>query len=99
MCFATWLKCRAIKNSSSTPIMKSTKAFTLIELLVVVMIIAVLAAMLLPALAATRGNSQKITCINNLKQIGLAFRTWEASHGSRFPQAVTWSSGGANEYL
>ena len=71
--------------------MKTTKAFTLIELLVVLMIIAVLSAMLLPALAATKGNSQKIYCINNLKQIGLAFRTWEASHNSRFPQAVTFT--------
>jgi prepilin-type N-terminal cleavage/methylation domain-containing protein len=78
--------------------MKSTKAFTVIELLVVVIIIAVLSAMLLPALAATKGNSQKIYCINNLKQIGLAFRTWEASHNSRYPQAVSYSSGGANEY-
>ncbi len=78
--------------------MKSAKAFTLIELLVVIIIVAVLAAMLLPALASAKGNSQKINCINNLKQVGLAFRTWEASHNSRFPQAVGYASGGANEY-
>jgi len=79
--------------------MKSTKAFTLVELLVVIIVITVLAAMLLPALAATKGISQKIYCINNLKQIGLAFRTWEGSHNSRFPQAVSYMYGGANEYL
>ena len=79
--------------------MKSTKAFTLVELLVVIIVITVLAAMLLPALAATKGISQKIYCINNLKQIGLAFRTWEGSQNSRFPQAVSYMYGGANEYL
>jgi prepilin-type N-terminal cleavage/methylation domain-containing protein len=79
--------------------MKSTKAFTLIELVVVVFILAVVSAMLLPALAATKKGSQRIYCINNLKQIGLPFRTWEASHGARYPQAVSYTSGGANEYL
>jgi competence protein ComGC len=87
-------------NLSHSRIMKQTKkAFTLVELLVVIGTIAVLGAMLLPAFASTKGNSQKITCLNNLKQVGLAFRVWEGNHGSRYPMQVAAVSGGANDYL
>lgn len=75
----------------------AAKFFTLIELLIVIAIIAVLAAMLLPALNAAREKARAIRCTSNLKSCGLAYSTYSHDNAGMMPVmhsgvAFTWVS-------
>jgi prepilin-type N-terminal cleavage/methylation domain-containing protein/prepilin-type processing-associated H-X9-DG protein len=59
--------------------------FTLIELLVVIGIISILASLLLPALVRARTKAQGVGCLNNTRQLGLAWTLYADDHNGRFP--------------
>ena len=61
-------------------------AFTLIELLVVISIMAILAALLLPALAAAQEQGRSAQCVSNLRQWGLAFNMYAADNDDFLPR-------------
>jgi type II secretory pathway pseudopilin PulG len=73
-------------------------AFTVVELLVIIAITVLAAAVLLAGLARAKQRARREGCVNNLKQIGLGFKTWALDGGDYFVTGVSTNGGRAREF-
>lgn len=84
-----------VRRTNSSTAIRRTRGFTLIELLVVISIIALLIAMLLPALGQARDVAQSISCLTRFKQLGLSMAIYHTENDGFYPR----QSGGGTDFL
>ena len=76
---------------------RNSSAFTFVDLILVIGCLVIAGLIVLPQLARTRCRSCRISCTNNLKQVGLAFRIWAGDNNDKYPMSVSVTNGGAME--
>jgi len=91
----------ARKEIMKANLYKRQMAFTLIELGVVILVLLLLVSMLLGNMNRPRGHkgSPRISCLNNLKVIGTAYRIWAGDNGGLVPSQASVTNGGWKELL
>lgn len=72
---------------------------TLFEVGVCIAIVMVLAILFLPALSKARRRPSSLNCVNNLKQLGLAYRIWAGDNGDMMPMGISVTKGGSMEMV
>ncbi len=90
-----------VRNMNPRVSNQKKAAMTLVEVLVVIILLAVIAAIFLPALNRKKENNLRkyFNCENNLKRIGLSFRIWAGDNGDKFPMQVSTANGGTMELV
>ncbi len=78
---------------------KRNAAMTLFEVGVVIAIVMILVVVFLPRFARSPEHSSRINCVNNLKQIGLAYRIWAGDNNDKYPMQVSTTNGGTMELM
>ncbi len=71
--------------------------FSMLDLLLILAAALGIIFVILPTIARSRSRSSKVSCTNNLKQVGLAFRQWGLDNEDKFPMQVSATNGGAME--
>lgn len=77
---------------------RRTTAFTLTELFIILAVISLLTILLVPHVIRERQPAKRISCTCNLKQIGLAFKTWALDHTNLYPMQLPSTNGGSFEF-
>src|SRR5687767_5715258 len=78
---------------------RTVRAFNVVELLVLIAILAALVVVIVPTIYRAKPRAKRITCINNVKQIGLGYRLFTVDHNWNFPMAVSTLEGGSLEFV
>jgi len=79
--------------------LKKCGAFTRMHCIMAVAALAAIAFVLLPMIAKRHARSSKVSCTNNLKQVGRAYRMWAIDNGDKYPAMVSTAEGGAKEWI